>query len=301
MPGSSTVLLTGATGFLGSHLAQAFLVAGYKVAMLKRARSDFSRIKQILPDLQVFSIEEGLEIPFRTLGRVDAVVHTATCYGRQGENASEILEANTMFPLRLLEIAIFFNTGTFFNTDTFFNKDAIRYKYLNAYSLSKHHFMEWGKSFAEAGKIKFFNIKLEHMYGSGDDPRKFTTNVIRTCLSSAAELKLTPGDQRRDFVHINDVVGAYGQLLARAMEYEQGFFEFGVGTGNAVSVREFANAVQRLVGSHTRLMFGALPYREYEIMHSKADVTALKALGWSCRYDLEAGLKQVIEAERKGL
>ena len=290
-----TLLLTGATGYLGSHFAHAFLAAGYKVAVLKRTRSDFSRIEKLLPDLHVFSIEEGLEIPFQTLGRVDAVVHTATCYGRHGENTSEIFEANTAFPLRLLEAAASFDTDTFFNTDT------VLYKYLNAYSLSKYHFMEWGKSFAEAGRIRFFNIKFDHMYGAGDDPSKFTTYVIRACLSNATELKLTPGEQQRDFVHIDDVVGAYGRLLAKAAEFKQGFFEFGVGTGNAVSIREFASTVQHLAGSRTRLMFGALPYREHEIMHSEADVTALRALDWTCRYDLEAGLKQVIEMERNGL
>ena len=296
-----TVLLTGATGFLGSHLASAFLSGGHKVAILKRAGSRLSRIQPLLPDLHVFNVEEGLEIPFQTLGRVDAVVHTATCYGRKGENASEIVEANTAFPLRLLEVATFFNTDTFLNTDSFFNTGTVLYKYLNAYSLSKRHFMEWGKSVAESGKVRFFNLKLEHMYGAGDDPGKFATHIIRACLSNADALNLTPGEQRRDFVHIDDIVSSYLKLLENTMRFDHGFFEFGVGTGHGVTIRVFTNTVHRLTGSQTKLLFGALPYRDQEIMESKADVTALKALGWTCRYDLESGLKQVVEAERNRL
>ncbi len=57
---------------------------------------------------------EGLDLarPFQEHGKVDAMIHTATCYGRQEENATVVFEANTGFPLRLLEAATFFNTDT---------------------------------------------------------------------------------------------------------------------------------------------------------------------------------------------
>lgn len=288
-----TLLITGATGYLGSHLAQTLLDAGHRVAILKRATSSLSRLDACVSRLAVFNIEDGLNIPFQSLGYFDAIIHTATCYGRGGENPSEVFEANTAFPLRLLEIA------TSFNTDTFFNTDTILYKYLNAYSLSKHHFMEWGKSFADSGKIKFVNIKLEHMYGAGDDSSKFASYVIRSCLNNVDKLKLTLGEQKRDFIHIDDVVSAYQYLLENAGKLEQGFSEFGIGSGKAVTIHDFVDIVHRLTDSQTKLMFGALPYREHEIMHSEADVSGLTALGWHSRYDLKTGLKQVIELERK--
>lgn len=290
-----SLLLTGATGFLGSHLAHAFLKSGYRVAILKRAQSNLSRLKHLLSDLQIFNIEDGLDTPFKVMGHLGAVVHAATCYGRKKERVSEIFESNTAFPLHLLETAKLFNTDAFLNTNT------TLYKYLNAYSLSKHHFMEWAKSFAGDSKIKFFNINVEHIYGPGDDPTKFTTHVIRTCLSNAPHLELTSGDQQRDFVHVDDVVNAYVRLLGKAVEFNHGFFEFGVGTGKAVSIREFASMVQRLAESSTQLIFGALAYRDQEVMYSQADITALQALGWSCEYDLEAGLKQAIKMERNSL
>jgi nucleoside-diphosphate-sugar epimerase len=149
--------------------------------------------------------------------------------------------------------------------------------------------------------LRFFNLRLEHFYGAGDDKTKFTTHVINSCLANLPELKLTQAKQRRDFVHIDDVVRAYSQLLARSTEFEPGFFEFGVGTGKAVRLREFVETVQLLANSRTQLLYGALPYREHEMMYSEADAAAIRALGWTCQYDLEAGLKQVIKAERSNL
>lgn len=288
-----TLLITGATGYLGSHLAQTLLDAGHRVAILKRATSSLSRLDTCVSRLAVFNLEDGLNLPFKSLGHVDAVIHTATCYGRGGEKPSEVFEANTVFPLRLLETATFFHTATFFNTDT------ILYKYLNPYSLSKCHFMEWGKSFADSGKIKFVNIKLEHMYGSGDDLSKFTSYVIRSCLNNVEELKLTPGAQKRDFIHIDDVTNAYQHLLNASNKLKPGFSEFGVGSGHASSIYDFVNIVHRLTQSKTKLVFGGLPYREHEIMDSQADISGLTSLGWKKYYGIEAGLQQVIEQERK--
>lgn len=288
-----TLLITGATGYLGSHLVRTLLAAGHRVAILKRATSNFSRLDDCMPRLTVFNIEDGLDLPFKSLGHINAVIHAATCYGRNGEKASEVFAANTVFPLQLLETAAFFNTDSFFNTDT------ILYKYLNAYSLSKHHFVEWGKSFADTGKISFVNIKLEHMYGAGDDSSKFATYVIRACLNNIDELKLTLGEQQRDFIHIDDVASAYQYLLENADKIGQGFSEFDVGSGKAVSIRDFVNTVHRLTASQTKLDFGAYSYREHELMHSEANLSGLLELGWRCRYGLEAGLKQVIELERK--
>lgn len=290
-----TLLITGATGYLGSHLVRALLAAGHRVAILKRATSNLSRLDDCIPRLAVFNIEDSLDLPFKSLGHVDAVIHTATCYGRGGEKTSEIFETNTVFPLQLLE------TATFFNTDNFFNTDTILYKYLNDYALSKHHLVEWGKSFADAGKINFINIKLEHIYGAGDDSSKFATHVIHACLNNIDELKLTLGEQRRDFIHIDDVVSAYLCLLENTGKVRQGFSELGVGSGQAISIRDFVNTVHWLTASQTKLEFGAYPYREHELMHSETNLSGLLKLGWQCRYDIETGLKQVIELERKQL
>lgn len=90
-----TILLTGATGFLGSHLARACLTAGHAVAALKRRGSRLDPLGDAAQRIRWFDIEEGVEAPFKSCGPIAAVVHTATCYGRQGETPPQVFEANT--------------------------------------------------------------------------------------------------------------------------------------------------------------------------------------------------------------
>jgi CDP-paratose synthetase len=284
------VLVTGATGFLGSHLVKALLQAGHKVSILKRSFSDTWRIDDVIKQLDCYDIDRCvLDAPFKAQGKFDAVIHTATCYGRKGESIEEIFKSNTLFPLKLLETAFLFNTTTFFNTDTILSK------YLNSYSLSKKHFVEWGKQFSSMEKIRFVNIQLEHMYGPSDDESKFTTYVINNCLANIPELKLTLGEQKRDFIYIDDVVAAY--LLLLLASSRKMYQDFELGSGKTISIRQFVETVHMLVGASTVLNFGAIPYRKGEIMESNADINALKEMGWAPTVSLIEGIAACIQGE----
>jgi len=233
-----------------------------------------------------------LENIFQDYGKIDVIIHTATCYGRNAESVSEIFFANTEFPLRLLDAGSRAGVGLFLNTDTILDK------YLNLYALSKNQLLQWGRFFAKQRSIGFANIRLEHFYGPDDEPTKFSAHVIHTCMNNVAELKLTKGEQKRDFIYIDDVVSAYMLLLDKMRNINSDFVEFDLGSGQPVSIRAFVETVHRLTGSQTHLAFDAIPYREGEIMHSEADISGLTALGWQCHYDIEAGLKKVIAQER---
>ena len=74
------VLLTGATGFLGKHLARAFLDRNYQVSAYYRRDA----VRWEGPQWFKTGIGED-DRPFREAGPVDAIVHLATCYGRKGE------------------------------------------------------------------------------------------------------------------------------------------------------------------------------------------------------------------------
>lgn len=284
------ILLTGATGFLGSHLAKALHSEGHELIILKRRTSSLRRLEHIIRDVVLFDLEElDSSVLFKSHGTVNAVIHSATCYGRSGESAEQIFEANSRFPLALLEAASTSGTSIFINSDTSLDK------YLNAYSLSKKQFAEWGKYFSDRYDIRFVNLRLEHFYGPGDDESKFTTHVIRSCIGNASELKLTLGEQKRDFIYIDDAVSAYATVLAKKDDFLNQFIELDVGSGNAVTIREFVETVHRMTGSGTKLDFGAVPYREGEVMFAQADTSSLRKLGWKASHSLEQGLKLTIE------
>jgi CDP-paratose synthetase len=287
------ILLTGVTGFLGSHLAKALLIAGYDLLALKRNNSSLNRIESITSNIKFIDVEDlDYNKIFKEHNNIDIIIHTATNYVRLQETASEILNINTDFPLKLLEAASNARVKVFINTDT------VLEKYLNIYALSKNQFLQWGEYFAIHEKIKFINLRLEHFYGVNDDVLKFSSYILNECLINTPEIKLTKGEQKRDFIFIDDVVSAYMLILQKCHEFQKLFVNFDVGSGQSISIRSFVEIVHQLTGSSSRLDFGALPYRKGEMMNTMADTSGLLNLGWQCQIDLITGLKLVLEQEK---
>ena len=283
------ILLTGVTGFLGSHLAKKLLSVGHEVVALKRKTSSIRRIEPIASEMTLLDSDGAdFDALFNENPNIDAIIHTATSYGRQNETVSDIFTSNTMFPLHLLDAGSRAGVPLFINTDTILDK------YLNLYSLSKNQLLQWGTFFSIHKRVKFINLKLEHFYGLNDDPTKFTAFIIDNCIRNISEIKLTSGEQKRDFIYIDDVVSAYIKILDNTFDSDKSFIEYDVGSGQSVSIREFVETVHKLTSSQTILNFGAIPYREGEIMNSTADTSGLLALGWQCKFDLTTGLKLVI-------
>ncbi|MEL0011613.1 MAG: NAD-dependent epimerase/dehydratase family protein, partial [Bacteroidota bacterium] len=178
---------------------------------------------------------------------------------------------------------------------TFINSDTTLERFVNQYAMTKYQFREWGKFLCQENEFGFVNLRLEHFYGPGDDPSKFTTHVIQSCSSQTKELLLTKGDQLRDFVYIDDVVSGFGSILNNIDLFCNGFYQFDLGSGKAISIREFAILVKRLTASNTTLRFGSIPYRSNEPMFSEADTSKMEKLGWSRKFSLEDGLKLTID------
>lgn len=288
------ILITGITGFLGSNLAKALINKGYEVVALKRRSSSLNRIVSILDKVILYDIEDiDYTNFFKSFGKIDVIIHTATSYGRNNETPWEIFDANTGFPLRLLDAASDANVSKFINTDTILDK------YLNLYALSKNHLLEWGKFYSMHRKIEFINMRLEHFYGPGDDDSKFTSYVINSCMKNLNSMDLTLGEQKRDFIYVDDVVNAYLTILTREIKGDFWFSEHDVGSGHSVTIREFVEMVRELTGSRTKLNFGAVKYREGEVMNSMADISSLKSLGWNCDFSLKEGLEKTINSIKK--
>jgi nucleoside-diphosphate-sugar epimerase len=287
------ILLTGATGFLGSALARHWAAAGHELVLLGRPASDTARIAAILPRVRFERVAGTADVAAVVAASApDVVVHTACAYGRHGETALEMLDANVGYGLALLQGVLDGapTRATVVNTATVLAPD------VSAYALAKHQFSQWGATLARqhAGRLRFVDVRLQQMYGPGDDDSKFTTHVLRACRDNAARLALTPGEQRRDFIHVDDVVHAYDRIVQRRDDFAAAD-AIDVGSGDAVRMRDFVELVHRLAGAATALDFGAVPYRENEAMLCLADTRRLSSLGWTPRFDLESGLRQTLQ------
>lgn len=287
-----SILVTGATGFLGSHLVRRLVGDGNQVVALVRNTSSLERIAGLGEGVTVCTPEEtGLDVVFQT-HRIDTIIHCATNYGRKQADPLAILEANLVFPLRLLQCASRYGVSRFVNTDTILDRRVSRY------ALTKSQFREWLETYRDS--MTCVNVALEHFYGPGDDAGKFISFIVRSLLDGEERIALTTGEQKRDFVHIDDVVSAFYAVLAGTAAERQGYHAFQVGTGMPVTIRSCVEMIRKISGVSTTLLdFGALPYRNHELSDSVADTQSLRALGWMPTIPLEEGLARMIAEERE--
>lgn len=292
-----TVLLTGATGFLGSHLLEALIEQGYSVVVLKRSTSNLWRIEHLVGQYKSYDVDtQPIEQVFEEQ-RINGVIHTACHYGRNGDSVSQIVESNLMFGLRVLDACLKFEVDTFINTDTFFNNKNFKQKYLRNYTLSKKQFVEWTKLASE--KIQVINLKLQHIYGPKDAESKFIPWVISQLKQNVNEIKLTSGQQKRDFIYISDVVNAFLIVLEKKSMCGK-YIEFDVGSGQIQTLADFLNQLKSTYSHHnleskTKLMFGAIQDRKDEIMNVEVDNTGLVKLGWEPKISPKSAFKMMIE------
>ena len=286
------ILVTGGTGFLGSHLVRHLVTkTNDRVLVVKRSFSSTVRLESIRSKLRFFDADkENLGSMFEEYD-IDLVIHCATNYGRKSELPSEIAEANTIFPLKILELVSQNGTKTFINCDTILERN------VSPYALAKKQFSEWLQNFSS--KLTCVDVVLQHFFGADDDPSKFISHVTREIIRGADFIKLTKGDQKRDFIYIDDVVKAMDFVIKFTRACYREYLKYEVGSGKEVSVREFVELIKRLTGNdRTRLDFGALPYRDHEAMRSVADIRAISALGWEPKITLEEGLMRMIHSVR---
>lgn len=286
-----TILLTGGTGFLGSSVLKRLVDEQVNVILSTRSSSNTSRISAVLDKVSLCPVDaEPLEWLFQN-NRIDVILHCAVNYGRNKTDPSDLVEANLLLPLRLLALAKRHGVSCFMNTDTVLDRE------VSQYALSKNHFREWLKVYAK--EMTCVNVALELFYGPGDHEDKFVTRAVRNLLNEVESIDLTRGEQKRDFLYIDDAVEAFLTLIRRSSSLGKGFFHFEVGTGRNIAVRDCVALVKSLTdNTRTRLNFGAVPYREHEVMESHVDTSAIRGLGWSPRISLEEGLRKTIDGER---
>lgn len=291
---SKTILLTGGTGFLGSHLAKRLVYEGFDVIIIKRSTSKLSPLESIINQVRFYDIDWiDIEKIFQE-NVIDLIIHCATNYGRFAVPPTDIIQANLFLPLKILQIAENYPVKTFINTDTILDK---RVSY---YSLSKKHFLDWLYLFSR--KMVCISVALEHFYGPFDDRSKFVSKIILDLLHEVDFIDLTLGEQKRDFIYIDDVVEAFMTLVNFSFDVPNNLYRYEIGTGKNIEIREFVQTVKTMTGNKvTRLNFGMLPYRENEIMESHVDISMLSRLGWRPQISLVEGLKYTIDQERSSI
>lgn len=292
------IILTGGTGFLGSKIVSQILrTTNFGLILPSKNFSKFNRFDLDYSRVKIIEVENLVKQCENLETKIIGAIHSATEYGREGNQIEAVLAANIALPVKILQIISKQNAGFFINAESFFNKFPSSYPHLGDYSNSKRSLHYWLAG--QSRNICIVNLFLEHLYGPGDSIEKFVPKLLSDLRSQrTSPILLSKGDQERDFVFVEDAADAFVKAIYFSISNAPGIYNFEIGTGIATTIKDFALQLKTFSASENEIKFGALPYRKDEIMSSFANVKNNVKLDWESRISLEAGITRLVEHEK---
>lgn len=146
------------------------------------------------------------------------------------------------------------------------------------------------KIFAHLNNKPVVNFRLFSVYGPYEEPTRFIPTITKSLIIKDI-IKLTPGNQRRDFIYVDDVSDAYLKALSEGKKIKGEIFN--IGTGREYTNGEVVKKLFLSTASKTKVEKGSYPKRKWDTSHWRADIShTKKALKWKPRYSLEEGLRK---------
>ncbi len=300
------LLITGANGFTGSHLIRALLKkTSYDLAIVKRANSDTSGIKDILKKIRVYNIDSSYNqiYPIVKKERPDIVIHLAATYPRSEtkEDIELMLNSNIIFGTKLLNAMAVNNVKRFLNTGSsleYFNGPP-EFNPATFYSTTKRAFQDIVEYYIRAYDFRAVTLLPYNTYGP-DDKRNNFFSLLKRCILQQRKIKLTPGEQYIDLLYIEDLVNAYllaiQYLLRKKTDHHEKFF---IGSGKAVQLKEIVSLYRKISARNIPVGFGSIPYRRREVMFAQANIKeAIKKLKWKPKFTLYEGIEKTLKKEK---
>lgn len=271
MEDTHRVLLTGITGFIGSHLAKRLLDEGWEVHAVVRASSDLGVLPEAILQEVRFHRHTAQDELADIVGKIrpEVVFHLASLFlsKHRYEDIGALMESNVTFGAKLLDAMSQHGVQNFVYAGTAWQHyQNAAYSPVNLYAASKQAFEAILQYYQETAGVNAFVLKLFDTYGSGDRRKKLLA-LWEESVATGATLYMSPGEQKMDCVHVDDVVEAFllaaRYLLARRTEL---CGTYAISSGHAVSLRELATRYEKLIGKQLSIQWGGRPYRDREVM-----------------------------------
>ncbi len=297
------ILITGVNGFVGAALAGALCSQkGLKITGLDRDKTlrggqACSRVTYQCADLGNNSAIETI-----TNCEPDVIIHLAGLLTKSDDTPSHLqqMDANVVGTLHVLEAAranrckvVFASTGLVYGDQAGPFTEDMACKPIDFYGYSKFAAEELIRLFSRKYGCAHAILRAAVLYGPGQSGPMFIPSIIKALLNGEA-FAMTKGEQTRDFVYIDDFTAA---LTLMATSRHEGTYN--VGSAEAVTMKETAELVQKIIQTQGLVNAGAIPYRPNESwQYALCPDKLMKQTGWKPTVTLREGIKKTIDHQR---
>jgi nucleoside-diphosphate-sugar epimerase len=307
-------LVTGAAGFIGSHIAARLVADGHDVVGLddlsEGVAANLARapgMRFVRADLRdadaVRAAAEGIEVVFHQ-GAKRSVPRSI----REPELFTDVNVRGTLHVLLAARDAgarvVFASSSSVYgDQDRFPLVESMLPLPRSPYAASKLAGEAYCRAFTVSMGVPTVSLRYFNVYGPGQDPASEYAAVVPrfalACLTGGRPVVHGDGEQARDFTYIDDVVDA-NLLAARAGEEAHGL-TFNIGGGEEpTSVNDVLRIVAELTGDSPDPVFEGP--REGDVRRTEADVSLARArLGYDPAVPIRAGLQRTVKHLREGL
>jgi len=289
------VLITGATGFIGFHLARRLARSGCTVHLLIRKGGE-SRLAELNQPYVPHYYDGTTDSVIKAVDSAapEVVFHLASLFLARHEprDIEPLINSNLLFGTQLLEAMSLTGKTLLVNAGTGWQHyENAAYSPVALYAATKQAFEAIIRYYVEARGFHVTTLKLFDTYGP-EDPRPKLLSLLAQAAFEKKKLTMSPGEQLIDLVNIDDVLDAFEiageRLLAGKGEPEE---TFAVSSGSPVSLKKLIELFQSVTGNQIEVEFGALPYRPREVMVPWTKGSRLP--GWRPKVSLEEGLRKM--------
>ncbi len=294
------IFVTGASGFIGSHVTKALLAKGHSVVVLAIPDDPLMRLQDVRISFEVITgTLSDVSILQQALAKFqpEACIHLAW-YAEPGKylQAAENIQSLTA-SLSLLNIllkngcrqVVMAGTCAEYDTDFGYLNESTPTRPASLYAAAKLSCCLLGQQLAAQEKINFAWGRIFYPYGHQEDKRRLIPSAI-DALKQGAAFPASQGEQIRDYIHVEDVAEAFC-----VMTEKQANGVFNISSGVPVSIHQLLETIGNLMGRVDLIHFGALPYRNWEPPFICGNNSRLKNLGWQPSYSLIRGLSEAID------
>lgn len=293
------VLLTGATGFLGSHVADRLLEKGHSLLCLKRPSSRLSNCTAFEYQVKWTEhdwINQAIEfVP-------DVIVHTAwSGVDTSGRDNWDVQLFNIDLAMRLVTVAqavsvkkiIALGSQAEYGTLSSVVTEEHPLCPTTAYGCVKLAVLRLLRTFAELHGVNWYWLRVFSIFGERESPTWLIPSTIKKMLAGETEIDFSPGEQKYAYLYVKDFANA----LVSVVEQNGSSGIYNLSSSRAETLQTILQLLKIYTKTETRLNFGKLPYRPGQSMHIEGDSTKFKnTFGTYETTDLTTKLKEMVAA-----